>query len=248
MATRTIDRERYPYRMKDLCEATGLDRQTIHFYISKGLVPEGKKTGRNMAYYSEQHLDRLRLVRQLQHERFLPLKAIRALLDGETDAFTKEQQGLLRDLKVRLAPVVGAPSQPVEGIDVGPLLAVHQTRLDELETLAEMGLCTLERRDGTTKIAPADTWVIETWGALRAAGLSEELGFQASDLKVHEAAISQLFGHETELLLSRLGHLPAEQIATIIARALPAIHTLFVRYHLAKARMLLAAVPELQSN
>ena len=39
----------HPYRMKDLCELTGLPRQVIHFYIQQGLVPPGVKTGRNMA-------------------------------------------------------------------------------------------------------------------------------------------------------------------------------------------------------
>ncbi len=244
MAARKIDRTRFPYRMKDLCEATGLDRQTIHFYISQGLVPEGKKTGRNMAYYGDEHLDRIRLVRQLQQERFLPLKAIRGLLDGEIDGFTTQQQGLLRDLKARLAPVLGQQANDSEGVDVAPLLATHCIRLDELQTLAKMGLCSLTTRGGTTYLPQSDVWVVETWSALREAGLTEELGFTAKDLQVHEKAISELFAHETELILSRLGHLPAEQIATVIARALPAIHTLLTRYHLAKARMLLAAVPE----
>ena len=46
---RPIDRARFPYRMKDLCDRTGLPRQVIHFYIQQGLLPEGQKTGRNMA-------------------------------------------------------------------------------------------------------------------------------------------------------------------------------------------------------
>ena len=74
-----------PYRMKDLCRLTGLPRQVIHFYIQQGLVPEGHKTGRNMAYYGDEHVRRVRLVRTLQHERFLPLKASRALLERTTN-------------------------------------------------------------------------------------------------------------------------------------------------------------------
>ena len=40
--------------------------ETIHFYIAKQLVPEGHKTGRNMAYYGPEHLERLRLVLELK--------------------------------------------------------------------------------------------------------------------------------------------------------------------------------------
>ena len=51
---RDIDHEHeaWCYRMKDLCEASGLPRQAIHFYIQQGLLPPGQKTGRNMAWYT----------------------------------------------------------------------------------------------------------------------------------------------------------------------------------------------------
>ena len=55
-----LDRERYRYKMKDLADATGLDRQGIHFYIQQGLVPEGYKTSRNMGWYSEAHVERMK--------------------------------------------------------------------------------------------------------------------------------------------------------------------------------------------
>ncbi len=86
-STVSVDRAAFPYRMKDLCERTGLLRQVIHFYIQQGLVPEGHKTGRNMAYYGEEHVERILLVRRLQHERFLPLRAIKALLNEQDEAF-----------------------------------------------------------------------------------------------------------------------------------------------------------------
>ena len=87
-----VDRSRWPYRMKDLCARTGLGRQAIHFYIREGLVPPGHKTGRNMAFYGSEHLTRLELIQQLQHERFLPLKAIKAMLNEEEES-TREGQG-----------------------------------------------------------------------------------------------------------------------------------------------------------
>ncbi|HMY59542.1 MAG TPA: MerR family transcriptional regulator, partial [Pseudomonadota bacterium] len=70
-------------RMKDLCARTGLPRQAIHFYIREGLLPEGRKTGRNMAYYGEEHIERIALIRRLQEERFLPLRAIKVVLGAK---------------------------------------------------------------------------------------------------------------------------------------------------------------------
>ena len=53
----------YTLRMRDLCEATGLDRQAVHFYIQQGLLPPGRKTGRNMAWYTHAHVERLDLIK-----------------------------------------------------------------------------------------------------------------------------------------------------------------------------------------
>ena len=66
--------------MRDLCARTGLSRQAIHFYVAQGLVEAPKKTGRTMGYYTEAHVERILLVRRLQEEHFLPLKAIRAMI------------------------------------------------------------------------------------------------------------------------------------------------------------------------
>ena len=54
------------YRMKDLCELTGMSRQAIHFYIQQGLVPEGQKVSRNMAWYGPEHVDRIQQIQRLQ--------------------------------------------------------------------------------------------------------------------------------------------------------------------------------------
>src|SRR5688572_29910951 len=86
--SRTAGKRGFAYKMKDLVVASGLPRQAIHFYVKEGLLPPGKKTGRNTALYSEEHLTRLALIKKLKHERFLPLKAIKAVLDGRESGFT----------------------------------------------------------------------------------------------------------------------------------------------------------------
>ena len=116
-AVHELDRERFRYKMKDLCRETGLERQAIHFYISEGLLPPGEKTGRNMAWYSDEHLERLHLIKKLQHERFLPLKAIRAVIDGREDTFPPAQQKFLEAMKVNLGPSLAPESGRRASID-----------------------------------------------------------------------------------------------------------------------------------
>src|ERR1700748_707583 len=71
-------------RMGELAEASGVPAPTIKHYLREGLLPEGVKTSRNMAYYPPEFVDRIRLIKRLQEERFMPLKAIKGVLDEGT--------------------------------------------------------------------------------------------------------------------------------------------------------------------
>src|SRR5207248_11587697 len=67
--------------MRELAAASGVSAGTIKHYLREGLLPEPVKTSRNMAYYPPEFVERLRLIKQLQEERFMPLRVIRELLD-----------------------------------------------------------------------------------------------------------------------------------------------------------------------
>src|SRR5690349_11544156 len=83
-------------RMRDLVRATGLPRETIHFYLAQGLLPKPVKTGRNTAVYGPEHLERLQRIKDLQEKHFLPLRAIKAVLvDGASGGFSEEQEAML---------------------------------------------------------------------------------------------------------------------------------------------------------
>jgi DNA-binding transcriptional MerR regulator len=71
-------------KMKELSEASGVSAGTIKHYLREGLLPEPVRTSRNMAYYPPEFVERIRLIKQLQEERFMPLKLIRSLLERDT--------------------------------------------------------------------------------------------------------------------------------------------------------------------
>ena len=123
------------YRMRDLCTMTGLSRQAIHFYIQEGLVPQGTKTGRNMAFYGPEHVERIRIVRRLQEDRFLPLKQIRALLDGDADRVGAGQRALLPEVRARLSTARGEPPPSPSDPDIAPLLELTATNPAWLSSL-----------------------------------------------------------------------------------------------------------------
>src|SRR5439155_23856956 len=128
--------------------------------------------------------------RQLQNERFLPLKAIRAVLDGQEDAFTPEQQRLLSDVKQRLAPALGVtPGQGPEVIDLKPLLLRTGVSRDDAREMEELGLLTTTKRKGKRRIAIDQAWIVEVWGEMRRLGFTRALGFTPKDMLVFADAI-----------------------------------------------------------
>src|SRR3989440_10463966 len=72
-------------RMGELAEASGVPAATIKHYLREGLLPEPVKTSRNMAYYPPEFVDRIRLIKRLQEERYMPLRAIKSVLEADPD-------------------------------------------------------------------------------------------------------------------------------------------------------------------
>jgi DNA-binding transcriptional MerR regulator len=73
-------------KMRELAEASGVSAGTIKHYLREGLLPEPVKTSRNMAWYPPEFVERIQLIKELQERRFMPLKAIKGLLDLEGQA------------------------------------------------------------------------------------------------------------------------------------------------------------------
>jgi len=64
-----------------LAEMTGVTPRTIRFYVQEGLLPEPHFTQKNMAYYSTDYVDKIRAIKTVQKEKFLPLVVIRRILE-----------------------------------------------------------------------------------------------------------------------------------------------------------------------
>jgi len=75
-------------KMSELAERSGVSSGTIKHYLREGLLGGREqivRTSRNMAYYPENFVDRIRLIKRLQEERFLPLRLIKDVLDDDPD-------------------------------------------------------------------------------------------------------------------------------------------------------------------
>lgn len=232
-------------KMKDVCDATGLPRQAIHFYIQQGLLPPGSKTGRNMAYYDESHITRLKLIKKLQHERFLPLKAIRALLDDQESQFSQVQRSLLLEVKQRFTtPLLTQPAAPDVVIDADEACARHGVERTDLDRMIEIGVLgtRVDEATGRAVLAQDDVWILAAWGEIQKLGFAKDLGFRVDDIQILMEVVQDLFNREALLLASRMDRLPPDRAAEMIERALPIIHSFLTGFHVAKIRNFFASI------
>lgn len=238
--SRASGKRAFTFKMKDLVTASGLPRQAIHFYVKEGLLPPGKKTGRNTALYTEEHLARLALIKKLKHERFLPLKAIKAVLDGREGAFTSEQREFLSEVRERIEAREAQTGKPVSQEEVAARFGLDATDIERAVSLGMVGSAPDE--SGKEQLLEDDMPIYALFAEIRRAGFTRELGFTLDELTFYEDHVEKLVHAEMQMILRKVSHLPAEEVATMVGRAMPVVHAMLAHYHEKKVRDLFASM------
>ena len=66
-------------RIDELAQRAGVPTRTIRYYTQQGLLPSPALRGR-VGFYDDRHVERLRLIKELQEKRYLPLSVIRSVV------------------------------------------------------------------------------------------------------------------------------------------------------------------------
>jgi len=164
-------------RMRELEQRTGVGRETIRFYIREGLLPEPSRASRNSASYTDDHVTRVRAIKRLQEERFLPLAVIRSLLDRDDGDRWLEPQAFPQLDSQLSARFDLAPRVPVEGV-------TQQTGHSD-EDLAEMIEVGAVSVDAAGTVSGRDAAIMRVLGDLHDVGFTRERGFHGEGLRVY---------------------------------------------------------------
>jgi DNA-binding transcriptional MerR regulator len=70
-------------KIGDLVQRTQVSKETVHYYIREGLLPKPRKLGRNVAEYDDHYVERIRLIKELQDQYYLPLAVIGNILKNQ---------------------------------------------------------------------------------------------------------------------------------------------------------------------
>jgi DNA-binding transcriptional MerR regulator len=193
-------------RMGELAEASGVPAPTIKHYLREGLLPEPVKTSRNMAYYPPEFVDRIRLIKRLQEERFMPLKAIRTVLEEDPE----RAEALLELEDQILDRALAGERSRTSAAEVRKRYGVPR---DVLDRLAELGVLTPNSRGYT----PSDVTIIEAISRFRASGYDEQIGFTVYDTLRYKTALEELVRQEVEVVMSRLaGEVSPERVVAML--------------------------------
>lgn len=189
-------------RMRELEARTGVNRETVRFYIREGLLPEPERRGRTSARYGEPHVVQLRAIKRLQEERHLPLAVIKALLnagDADSSVAATAFPDLEADLIARLAQRNTARER------VEALASRLGTPAADLMRLAAVGVLRIEKdRDDSLWISGSDVTIAERCVALKAAGFTEERGFAPEAFRFYLEFVEWLVGEELRLFLTNM--------------------------------------------
>ncbi|MFZ5597649.1 MAG: MerR family transcriptional regulator [Bacillota bacterium] len=77
-----MEKEQKLIPMRELERITGFTRATINFYIREGILPAPKKSAKNMAYYDENFIKRLNIIKKMKEDHKLSLQQMKNMFQA----------------------------------------------------------------------------------------------------------------------------------------------------------------------
>lgn len=218
-------------KMRELEQETGIGRETIRFYLREGLLPEPERPKRNVARYGQVHVDRLKTIKRLQQERFLPLSVIKTIMKAQ-DGDDESGIGAFIGLENALYPLLGDPKN-LEPREVSAVAQDIGMSLADVQELIEMGFVHPDMRDGVQWLDSRNARIVALWQQIRDTGFTEELGYTVDVWRIYVEFLDWLVREEIqtfyEKLAQRLGQAEAATMASegvrIMNEMLPLMRT-----------------------
>lgn len=207
-------------RMRELEQLSGVGRETIRYYIREGLLPEPDRASRNSASYSDEHVARLRAIKRLQDERYLPLAVIKDLLDAEGgDRWLEPQAFPQLDAILHARLDANAADVPLDVV----LERVGMPR-EEVPELVELGVIDVAA-DGS--VTARDAAILRALGDLRACGIADAEGKELGGIGIYVDFIEWLTSQELRMFFEgTAGRVQEAEAADMAVRAIAAINDL----------------------
>ncbi len=218
-------------KMSELADRSGVSTGTIKHYLREGLLgtqDDVLRTSRNMAYYPEEFVDRIRLIKRLQGQRFMPLRVIREVMASDPERAARVIE--LEDRILERATEAGETGR----VSRSAVRETYDVPRNVLARLEEIGVLTPSSRGYDAD----DVAIIAAISRFRAGGYEEAIGFTVYDTLRYREALGPLVAEEVGVLLARLaGEVEVERAVEIITSGVQPLRELIGAMH---SKLLLA--------
>ncbi len=190
-------------KMSELSKRSSVPAPTIKHYIREGLLPGPEiRTSKNMAYYDLRLAGRIRVIKQLQAERFLPLKLIGDLLEpAPSDKIRADRDTDQRRALKQIAPAVGTPDTGKQRRKRSEVIKTFGVTRAELDSLEKAGVLDLRGEGETAGYGGIDLKLLDILADVRRLGLGEV--FPISVAEPYIAAVRTLVKLEIDVFRHR---------------------------------------------
>jgi DNA-binding transcriptional MerR regulator len=210
-------------KISELATEAGVPVATVRHYLREGLLPEGEKTSRNMAYYPPELVDRIKLIKQLQEERFMPLRVIGDLLEDNGDP--ERLRGLLEASERVFDLALAEERERLGEVELAERSGVP---VAVIRRLAELGVLGPDERG----YSPSDAGIVEAIARFRAGGYDERIGFTVHDAARFVEPLQELAEREVAMLTDKLvGRIEPDRAVELFEAGVEPLQALITAMH-----------------
>jgi DNA-binding transcriptional MerR regulator len=182
-------------RISQLAKLAGVPIPTIKHYLNEGLLPRPTKTGRTMSYYGNDCIDRVRLIKRLRTDRFLPLSVIKRIIESGASLEGEVALGEALINVSALAPSTGVTLRRQIAKETGYLLS----KIDKMEAL---GLILPRIAHRGKEYDQIDCKIISLMRQREEAGLPFDYSLEM--MSMYRAHIQQIVKEDAKLFVRRM--------------------------------------------
>ncbi len=218
-------------RMRELSAAAAVPKATIQFYIKEGLVRRPIKKYANSAYYTQGHLNDIRLVKELQAKRFLPLSVIKQMMKGGTGKLTVDEIRTLVEIDGKLFQNL-KENPNLKPVTAHLLSKRTGVSLKDIKAMEKLRVLTPIKKGKKKVYEEDDIRLVECWAKMREIGFTEKLGLDVIYMKIPRELIRLLVEEEAKILTGLVsGKVPAAKIAGMVEEATSILNTMMGVMH-----------------
>jgi len=169
-------------KISEVVKRTGISKETIHYYIREGALSKPRKTAKNTADYSEDIVEQIQLIKNLQDNYFLPLSEIKKIV--------KKQKKLSAADKTKLQ-FLTKMQRPIDQISFGSVTGrenfTKETGMAEkwLAKMEAWKIITPETIDGELYFSPENVIIGKLIVDMDHLGYGPKDGYPPDNLKIY---------------------------------------------------------------